>query len=130
MAFKALHWETQENMGLQPIEISNAFHSATIVFVVQMIMLSVFSTVIFGAGNPNPIAMGKTPLVIGLRVLVSLLMHMQVECDVRQGLKMMKYLINHTEDFSAPLNAYLIGMAQFLTGVLAEIGCVVFLATI
>ena len=43
---------------------------------------------------------------------------------------MMKYLINHTEDFSAPFNAYLIGMAQFSTGVLAEIGCVVFLATI
>ena len=58
MAFKALHWETQESMGLQQTEISNAFHAATIVFVVQMIMLSAFSTVIFGGGNPNPIAMG------------------------------------------------------------------------
>ena len=58
MAFKALHWETQESMGLQQTEISNAFHAATIVFVVQMIMLSAFSTVIFGAGNPRPIAMG------------------------------------------------------------------------
>ena len=117
-------------MGLQPNEIATAFHSATIVFCIQMIMLTVFSTVIFGAGNPDPIAMGRTPLVIGLRVLVSLLMHLQVESDTRQGLKMMKYLINHTEDFSAPFNAYLIGFAQSLTGVLAEIGCVAFVATI
>ena len=83
MAFKALHWDTQEQMGLQPNEISTAFHSATIVFCVQCIMLTVFSTVIFGAGNPNPITMGRTPLVIALRVLASLLMHLQVECDTR-----------------------------------------------
>ena len=93
-------------------------------------MLTVFSTVIFGAGNPNPITMGRTPLVIALRVLASLLMHLQVECDTRQGLKMMKYLINHTEDFSAPFNAYLVGVAQSMTGVLTEISCVAFLGTI
>jgi hypothetical protein len=43
---------------------------------------------------------------------------------------MMKYLMNHPEDFSAPVNAYMIGLAQTTTGIAAEIGCVCFLATI
>ena len=83
MAFRALHWETQHDMCLQTGEISNAFHSAVIVFVIQIIMLFVFSTVIFGEGNPNPISMARTPLVMGLRVMVSILMHLQVEGDTR-----------------------------------------------
>ena len=76
MAFRALHWETQHDMCLQTGEISNAYHSALIVFVIQIIMLVVFSTVIFGEGNPNPISMARTPLVMGLRVMVSILMHL------------------------------------------------------
>ena len=109
MAFKAIHWDTQYQIGLQPGEISDALHSATIVFCIQMIMLYVFTTVIFGEENPNPVAMGRTPLIICLRIMVSVLMHCQVESDVRQGLKMMKYSVNHAEDFSAPVNAFVIG---------------------
>ena len=116
-------------MNLQPSEISNAFHSAAIVFIIQVIMLVVFSTVIYGEGNPSPVSMARTPLIMGLRVLVSILMHLQVESETRQGIKMMKYVINHTEDFQSPFVAYLIGFCQALTGIACEIGVVSFLST-
>ena len=130
MAYKAMHWECQHSMSLQPNEISNAFHSAAIVFIIQIIMLGVFSTVIFGEGNPSPISMARTPLIMGLRVLVSILMHLQVESETRQGIKMMKYVINHTEDFQSPFVAYLIGFCQAFTGVACEFSCVCFLGTL
>ena len=93
-------------------------------------MLTVFGMFIFGADNPNPIQMGATPLIIGLRVMVSIMMHLQVEEDTRQGLNMMKYLVNHPEDFTSPIIAYMVGLAQVLTGVLCEIACVCYLGTI
>ena len=57
-------------------------------------------------------------------------MHMQVEADVRQGLRMMKYVVNHTQDFSAPFNAFLVGLLQFCTGLGTELVCVGFLSTL
>ena len=57
-------------------------------------------------------------------------MHLQVESDIRQGLRMMKYLLNHSEDFSSPFNAYLIGLLQMIGGIGAEIGCVIYLSSI
>ena len=38
-----------------------------------MVMLSVFGLFIFSANNPNPIQIDASPLIIGLRVMVSLM---------------------------------------------------------
>ena len=40
--------------------------------------------------------------VLGARFIASILMHLQVESDLRQGLQMMKYVSNHGKDFSNP----------------------------
>jgi len=63
------------------------------------------------------------------RFCCSILMHLQVEGHVRQGLSMMKYSINHRDSFRSPGRAFLLGLAQFLGGLGSEISCIVFLAT-
>lgn len=41
----------------------------------------------------------------------------------------MKYVINHTEDFSAPVNAFFVGFFQTFTGLATELACICFLGT-
>ena len=43
---------------------------------------------------------------------------------------MMKYLVNHPEEFFAPRLAFGVGMLQFFTGFLTELACIIFLGSI
>ena len=57
-------------------------------------------------------------------------MHLEVEEDLRQGLRMMKYLTNHREEFSNPFYAYVVALLQALTGLAAEVFCIIFLCSL
>ena len=129
MAFTSLHWDSAAQMCLSQNEIYNAIHSSCIVAFIQLLMLTVVAFVIFGEG-PLTISMPSSVTILALRFVCTMLMHLQVESDVRQGLRMMKYLVNHTEDFSAPINAFLIGLMQVFTGLATELACICFLATV
>ena len=67
---------------------------------------------------------------LAARFICTILMHLQVEADIRQGLKMMKYSINHSDDFSGPWNAFFLGWLQMIGGLFAEIACIVYLCSI
>jgi len=43
---------------------------------------------------------------------------------------MMKYSVNHSDDFSGPFNAFLIGFLQMIGGLGAELGCIFYLSSI
>ena len=43
---------------------------------------------------------------------------------------MMKYLLNHRNDFSNPLYAFLVAFLQALTGLAAEVFCIMFLCSL
>ena len=129
MAFSALHWDSSRQMNLSQNEVYNAYHSSCIVSFIQLLMLTVVAFVIFGDG-PLVISMPSSVTILALRFVCTMLMHLQVESDVRQGLRMMKYLVNHTEDFSAPFNAFAIGFMQVFTGLATELACICFLATV
>jgi len=57
-------------------------------------------------------------------------MHLQVEADVRQGLNMMKYSVNHWNSFRNPKTAFVIGFMQMFGGIATEICCMIYLASI
>lgn len=57
-------------------------------------------------------------------------MHLEVEDDVRQGLRMMKYLINHNNDFANPFYAFVVAFLQATTGIAAEVFCILFLCSL
>ena len=48
--------------------------------------------------------------VLAARFVCSIMMHLQVSADEAQGLQMMKYLVNHPKEFSAPRLAFTVGM--------------------
>lgn len=55
---------------------------------------------------------------------------MQVEGDLRQGLKMMKYVTNQPFDFSNPAAAFFVCLMQVMGGIFAEICCIVYLTSL
>lgn len=68
--------------------------------------------------------------VLGIRFICSILMHLEVEDDIRQGLRMMKYLINHNNDFANPFYAFIVAFLQAMTGIAAEVFCILFLCSL
>jgi hypothetical protein len=64
------------------------------------------------------------------RFICSVMMHLQVESDVRQGQVMMKFATNHPKEFDHPGLAFLIGFMQFSGGLLCEVACLYYLSTI
>ena len=56
------------------------------------------------------IVISPSVAVLAARFICSILMHLQVESDVRQGLLMMKYVSNHPFDFSNPGAAFVVAL--------------------
>ena len=92
-------------------------------------MLLVVGNVIFGIDSIS-IVMPDSITTLALRFVCTVLMHLQVEADIRQGLRMMKYLPNHREDFSAPGNAFVVGLMQAIVGICTELSCILYLGSI
>ena len=55
-----------------------------------------------------------TTVILG-RICCTIILHVQTEKFVRQGLNMAKFAINHPEDFSTPIIAALLGISHALT---------------
>lgn len=128
MAFRAFNWYAMRDMGMKMSEVHNAFHASMFVFGIQLIMIYFVYFIIFG---PTAEVVPPANLsVIVARFLCSILMHLQVEGDLRQGLKMMKYVTNQPFDFSNPSAAFSVAMMQCLGGLAAEIGCIVYLSSL
>ena len=63
----------------------------------------------------------KTLDMMIARFIASAFMHINVEKDVRAGISMMKYAINHFENFTNPYPPFFIGLLQFIISVFVEI---------
>lgn len=64
------------------------------------------------------------------RFLASILMHINVEKDIRNGLKYMKYIINHRENFKDPLTAFFVSFLLALISFSIEFTVVLVLTSI
>ena len=73
-------------------EVHNAFHAAMFVFGFQLLMITFVGSIILSSGFV--ITLPESINVLGARFVCTILMHLQVESDLRQGLKMMKYVTN------------------------------------
>jgi len=67
---------------------------------------------------------------LGARFVCTILMHLQVESDTRQGLSMLKYTVNHWEEFRNPKIAFTIGTMQMIGGIATEVCCIIYLSSI
>lgn len=128
MAFKAFNWEVMRELDLDMEDVHNSYHAAMFVFGFQCLMILFIGTII--AGDSFEIVLPSNVSVLGARFICTILMHLQVEGDMRQGLRMMKYVTNHPFDFSNPSSAFFVALMQTLGGLAAEIACILFLGSI
>lgn len=111
MAFKAHHFSCIAELDLKPDEISQSFYSVIFVFGIQLFLIFFLGMIIFNfaEGLTFEITMPDNLTVLGARFVCSILMHLNVEADVRKGLRMMKYNCNHRSEFIAPTTAFMVG---------------------
>lgn len=72
----------------------------------------------------------NTPVTLVARFICSIMMHLQVEPEVRNGQVMMKFAANHPKEFDQPSLAWLVGLLQLSAGILCEVACMLYLSTI
>ena len=128
MAFKAFNWEVMRELDLDMEDVHNSYHAAMFVFGFQLLMILFIGTII--AGDGFQIVLPSNVSVLGARFICTILMHLQVEGDMRQGLRMMKYVTNHPFDFANPGSAFFVALMQTTGGLAAEIACILFLGSI
>lgn len=128
MCFKSLHTVCAQKMELLPKDWQRCFQSAIFVFCIQALLLVMINLAFLD--ETMTIKSPTMVVTLGARFICSILMHLQVEGDVRQGQKMMKFATNHPEEFSMPKIAFMIGLMQFLGGFFCELACITFLSTL
>ena len=151
MAFKAFNWNVMRQLDLRPDEIHQAFTGTLYVFGIQILMICFVGSVVLTGSygfsiklpgstfntdditNVNEAMAEKLSAgitVMGARFVCTILMHLQVEGDVRQGLAMMKYVTNHPFEFMSPGTAFAIACMQFTGGLAAEFFCILYLGSV
>ena len=128
MAFKAFNWKIMTQLNMNMTEVHNAFHAALFVFFFQVLLIIFIGKVVLG--DDFSIALPSSISVLGARFLCAILMHLQVEGDLRQGIKMMKHVTNQPFDFSNPAAAFFVGFMQSLGGFFAEVACITFICSL
>lgn len=63
------------------------------------------------------------------RFVASMLMHINVEKDVRMGLNMMKYVVNHSENFHSVGPPFLMGLFHFIISLTVEFNVMLILTS-
>ena len=129
MAFKAFNWKVMQELDLKTSEVHNCFHAALFVFSFQTLIIGVVYLHICTDSN-FVIEPADKVQVLGARFICTILMHLQVESDLRQGLKMMKYLSNQPFDFSNPGMAFVVACMQIFGGLAAEVTCIIYLSSL
>ena len=71
----------------------------------------------------------KDKLILIARFVASMFMHIAVEKDVRSGLNMMKYSVNHYDHFLNPFAAFLFGFLFFAISYFVEINVMIVLTS-
>lgn len=130
MAFKALHYKNIEKQELNPDDVHGAFESALFVFMIQMTLVGFLGYIVFTGHQGFTIKLPVDIYVLIARFVCSVLMHLQVNEDMKQGLSMMKFVTNHAEEFTNPYYAFEIAFMQCIGGISAELFCIIFLCSL
>lgn len=64
------------------------------------------------------------------RFVASMMMHINVEKDVRMGIQMMKYAVNHSENFNNVVPAFIMGLNSTILSLIVEINVMIILSSL
>ena len=63
------------------------------------------------------------------RFVASMMMHINVEKDVRMGIAMMKYAVNHRENFNNVIPAFWLGLNSTVISLIVELNVMIILSS-
>jgi len=115
-------------LNLSPEQQSDVFMNSLIVQLVQVIMiLCVWKYALVNDGFAVRPAESLDMMVA--RFVASMMMHINVEKDVRMGIQMMKYVVNHTENFNNVVPAFMMGLNSTIISLIVEMNVMIILSS-
>jgi len=101
-------------------------------FIVQLLQIIMILCIWFYAATSSGFVV--TPAssldMMAARFVASMMMHINVEKDVRNGIQMMKYSVNHYKQFNNVIPAFLIGFNCTLISLIVEINVMIILSSL
>ena len=127
----AVYLKKEYNGGfdLSPDQQSEVFMNSFIVHLIQItLILGTWKYAIENSGfNIRP-ASGLDMMVA--RFMASMMMHINVEKDVRNGIAMMKYACNHHDQFTNVYPSFMIGFLMMSCSFIVEINVMIILSSL
>ena len=90
----------------------------------------VFFVWIYANGPKFQVKQADSFILIVARFISSMMMHLQVEQDLQLALTLMKYSVNHHENFTSPYPAFLLAFLHFINNVSVEINVILIFTSI
>jgi hypothetical protein len=119
VTFVSYRYEVEKEFNITPVMQGRNFYAILWIWVIEMtlIIILIWSVVFADAGfsitTPNVD-------VYATRFLATLLMHMKLIEDVKQGINLILYVNTHPEEFSSTTIPFLCGLMQCTGGLGAE----------
>lgn len=106
---------------------SDVYMNSLIVHLVQIFM--VICVWVYAQDKNFLIEPPKDKIILIARFVASMFMHIAVEKDVRSGMNMMKYAVNHHDHFVNPAAAFLFGLLFYMVSYFVEINVMIVLTS-
>lgn len=92
-----------ENVPMSPRDMSKIYMGGTMVTLIQLTMIFLIATEM--QSENFTLAPADKFTIIVPRLLSSIMMHLNVEPDIRNGLLLMKYVVNHPTHIKYSMDA-------------------------
>lgn len=115
-------------LDLSAVQQSDVFMNSLIVQLVQVIMILCIWK--YASENKEFVVRPAESLdMMVARFVASMMMHINVEKDVRGGINMMKYAVNHPENFNNVIPAFMMGLNSTIISLIVEINVMIILSS-
>ena len=110
MAFLSYKKDIVEEYKITPGSQGRHFHSALWIFLVEMtIICLIFKVIVVDKSDSFAISTSNVEIVV-TRFLMSMLLHMELINEIKQGLNLIEYVNSHPEEFDHTAQPFLIGL--------------------
>jgi len=104
------------NLGISMLDISQNFKQSVFIFFVQMSLVFLIGKEIF---SESKFQLTSYEMLV-IRFICALLLHIQLEKEIRVALGMIKYFATHRSLFDASVQPFLIAMMKLLGAWMTE----------
>ena len=130
ISFRAYHDTTAKAMNLTYHDRAYAFEGATFCFITQTILIVLISLFILSSSYPTAIGIPDKPMPFLCRFISTYLMHITLEPQMRMSLRMMKFIVNHPNEFTMYGYAFICAFQFFIVTLITEVLSVLYLSTL